>query len=176
VSTAHNDVSTAPSIDKTLPSQDHLLDSATILSDIEMKDPQVKSSDSKSGEGSPTVPIDIEMKDHQVKSSDSKSGEGSATVPNDIERKDPEVKSSDSKSGEGSAIANPEPEVECFLRGITHQLKWQELVSKWLAFEKDYPIKGVFSFFLIILVTFGVKVIVSRTYPLQRAQRKLPGG
>jgi hypothetical protein len=74
----------------------------------------------------------------------------SANGKEDVEMKDlttSEIQLADSKSGEGSVIANQEPEAELFLRGITDQLKWQELVSKWLAFEKDYPIKGVFSFF-----------------------------
>ena len=52
-----------------------------------------------------------------------------------------------SKSGEDLPIANQDVEVEFFLHGITDQFKWQELVSKWLAFENDYPIKGVFFFF-----------------------------
>lgn len=49
---------------------------------------------------------------------------------------------------DGSQIANQEPEAEAFLRGITIESKWQELISKWLAFEKDYPIKGVYFSFL----------------------------
>jgi hypothetical protein len=102
------------------------------------------------------------------------SASDSAAVSTDIEMTDAQV--SDSKSSGGSAITNPEPEVESFLRGITDQLKWQELVSKWLALEKDYPIKGVCPFLLVILVTFGGNVSVSRTYPLGAAQRKWPGG
>ena len=50
-------------------------------------------------------------------------------------------------SSEDSPIANQELEAESFLRGITEQVKWQELISKWLAFEKNYQIKGVFLFF-----------------------------
>ena len=68
-----------------------------------------------------------------------------------------------------------EPEAEFFLRGITDQLKWQELISKWLAFEKDHPIKGVLLVFFI-LASFCANVVVSRTYPLRAARRKLHGG
>lgn len=53
-----------------------------------------------------------------------------------------------SKVSDGSQFANLELEAESFLRGITNEVKWQELVSKWLAFEKDYPIRGVFFSFL----------------------------
>ena len=128
-------MSTDPLINKvSLPSQDHVLDSATTVPD-----------DDEAG--------DVEMKDLTAS----------------------EIQLPASKSSEGSAIANQE-EVEFFLRRITDQLKWQELISKWLAFEKDYPIKGVFIYFFIILVMFSTNVIVSRTYPLRAAQRKLPGG
>lgn len=89
------------------------------------------------------------------------------TVPDDAEMKDvtpSETRLADSKSSEGSAITNQEPEVELFLRGITDQIKWQQLVSKWLAFEKDYPIKGVcINIIFIIVVTFRANVIISRT-------------
>ena len=47
------------------------------------------------------------------------------------------------QSGEGSVIANQEPEVELFLHRITDQLKWQELVSKWLR-RRTMRIKGYF--------------------------------
>ena len=53
-----------------------------------------------------------------------------------------------SKVSDGSQFANLELEAESFLRGITIEVKWQELISKWLAFEKDYPIRGVIFSFL----------------------------
>ena len=71
----------------------------------------------------------------------------------DVEMKDlnaNEIQSAESKSGEDASNANQEPEVESFLRGVTDQLKWQDLVSKWLAFERDHPIKGVKNFFILI--------------------------
>jgi hypothetical protein len=54
-----------------------------------------------------------------------------------------------SKVSDGSQFSNHELEAESFLQGITNiVVKWQELISKWLAFEKDYPIKGVIFSFL----------------------------
>ena len=69
-----------------------------------------------------------------------------------------EIQLADSKSSEGLATTNQEQEVEIFLHGITDQLKWQELVSKWLAFERDYPIKGVF--FLSIILAMSVLILL----------------
>ena len=80
-----------------------------------------------------------------------------------------------SKSGEDLLIANQDLEVELFLRGITDQHMWQDLISKWLAFESDYPIKGVL-LFNFVFVSFDANVIVSRTYQLLAARRKLHGG
>ena len=93
--------------------------------------------------------VTLPSQDHELDSA--------TTVPNDtgdvnvgdVEMKDltaSEIQLANSKSSKRSAIANQEPEVEFFLCGIMDQLKWQELISKWLAFEKDYPIKGVFLF------------------------------
>ena len=53
-----------------------------------------------------------------------------------------------SKVRDGLQFANQELEEESFLCGITNEVKWQELISKWVAFEKDYPIKGVIFSFL----------------------------
>jgi hypothetical protein len=66
----------------------------------------------------------------------------------DVEMKDLTANETQSKSADDLSIANQEFEADLFLRGITDQLKWQELVSKWQAFENDYPIKGVLLLFL----------------------------
>ena len=52
------------------------------------------------------------------------------------------------KGSDGSQCANQEVEAESFLRGISIEETWQELISKWLAFEKDHPFKGVMFSFL----------------------------
>ena len=52
------------------------------------------------------------------------------------------------KGSDGSQCANQEVEAESFLRGISIEETWQELILKWLAFEKDHPFKGVMFSFL----------------------------
>ena len=82
------------------------------------------------------------------KSTPDNAGDNSGKDGKEVEMKDPTANETQSKSGEDPPIANQDLEVELFLHGITDQLKWQELVSKWRAFENDYQIKGVFIFFL----------------------------
>ena len=65
----------------------------------------------------------------------------------DVEMKDLTANETQLKSADDLTIANQDLEVDLFLHGITDQLKWRELVSKWQAFENDYPIKGVLFFF-----------------------------
>ena len=155
------------SIDKTVPDK---------AGDVEMKNHaanEPQSTDSKSTEKSSdkanldnasadgSAGRDVEMKDLNAQSPVSKSAENSSDKANpenagadgstrrDIEMNDlnaNNIQSAKFKSGEDAKNANQEPEVESFLRGITDHLKWQELVSKWLAFERDHPIKGVFYF------------------------------
>jgi hypothetical protein len=82
------------------------------------------------------------------------------------------------KVSDGSQLANLELEAESFLRGITNEVKWQELVSKWLAFEKDYPTRGVIFLFFNV-VSFGANdmlMVLNRSYQLRVARRKLHGG
>ena len=82
-----------------------------------------------------------------------------------------------SKVSDVSQLGNQEPEAESFLRGVVCNDKWQELISKWLAFEKDYPIKGVFLSFYFMVVSSGTNdMAVHRTYQLRVGRRKLHGG
>ena len=66
----------------------------------------------------------------------------------DVEMKDVTANETQLKSADDLPIANQDLEVDLFLHGITDHVKWRELVSKWQAFENDYPIKGVLYFFL----------------------------
>jgi hypothetical protein len=118
---------------------------------------------------------DVEMKNLSRADPDNAGADGSAG--RDVEMKDlnaNEIQSAESKSGEDALTANQEPEVESFLHGVTDQLKWQDLISKWLAFERDHPIKGVKIFF--ILISSYANVIAYRSYLLWAAQRKSHGG
>jgi hypothetical protein len=79
-----------------------------------------------------------------------------------------------SKVSDNSQFANQELEAESFLRGISNEVKWQELILKWLAFEKDYPIKGVIFLFFNV-VSFGGNDMLMISY-IEVINYGLPGG
>jgi CCR4-NOT transcriptional regulation complex NOT5 subunit len=91
-------------------------------------------------ESSTTAPNDVSIDKAVPENAVPGNANAESSASKDIEMKDLSASETDAR------ITNQEPEVENFLRGITDQLKWQELVTKWLEFENKYPIKGVFFF------------------------------
>jgi hypothetical protein len=89
---------------------------------------------------STTAPNDVSIDKAVPENAVPGNANAESSASKDIEMKDLSASETDAR------ITNQEPEVENFLRGITDQLKWQELVTKWLEFENKYPIKGVFFF------------------------------